>query len=77
MNLSKDNLVHIHKVLSSDRDECAILAEGATGGRFERLFARREEDNKVLALIEQELGYIPKWEPIPEEEDKKEEVEDE
>lgn len=74
MKLSKDDLLHIHKVLQSDRDECEILAKDMTGGRFERILARRDDDKRVLTVVEEELGYIPAWEYVPvEEEEKKEE----
>ena len=71
MTLSKADLTHIHKVLHSDAAECEILAKGMTGGRFERVLARRGEDRRVLDVIEQELGYIPVWEYVSED-DKKE-----
>ena len=64
MSLGKDELVHIHKVLHSDRDECAILAADTTGSRLERMSARQEEDSRILKLIEEELGYVPVWQYV-------------
>ena len=64
MSLGEDELVHIHKVLHSDRDECAILAADTTGSRLERMSARQEEDSRILKLIEEELGYVPVWQYV-------------
>ena len=73
MSLGKDELVHIHKVLHSDREECALLAADTTGSRLKRMQARREEDGRILKLIEEELGYIPVWDCISYVEEKVEE----
>ena len=64
MNLSKDDLRHAHKVLSSDIEECEMLLEGATGNRATRLSNRILDDKRVLARIESIIGEKPEYAPV-------------
>ena len=64
MNLSKDDLRHAHKVLSSDIQECDILFEGAEGARAARMKKRIDDDKRVLARIENILGEKPEYAPV-------------
>lgn len=61
MNMSFQDLVHCHKVLSSDIEECQVLLEGTTGGRAARLGKRIEDDMRVKARIELVTGVQPEY----------------
>ena len=66
MKLSTEDLRHVHKVLSSDIEECEILREGSTGNRATRLGNRILDDRRVLARIEKIIGEKPEWTPVKE-----------
>ena len=67
MSLDMDDLRHVHKVLSSDIEECEMLREGATGNRATRLGQRILDDRRVLARIERILGEKPEYAPVRDE----------
>ena len=68
MKLSAQELQHVHKVLSSDIDECTVLiGDDMTDNRVTRLSARMEDDRRVLARVESVLGFRPEWEPVKDE----------
>jgi len=64
MKLSMEDYRHIHKVLSSDIDECSILIEGTSGGRAERLQKRITDDKRVLVRVEKIIGESPEYAPV-------------
>jgi len=64
VNLDMDDLRHVHKVLSSDVEECEVLREGATGNRATRLQNRILDDQRVLARIERIIGERPEYAPV-------------
>ena len=67
MSLTNDDWRHVHKVLSSDIQECEILSEGAIGGRATRMKKRIADDKRVLARVERILGHRPEWAPVKDE----------
>jgi len=64
--LKEEDLVHCHKVLTSDIKECELLMEGGPTDRVDRLMNRIDDDKRVLAHIEDLLGYKPEWKSIAE-----------
>jgi hypothetical protein len=59
--LNEEDLKHCHRVLSSDIQECEILMEGGPTDRVARLMNRVDDDERVLARIENLLGFKPEW----------------
>jgi len=59
-------LRHIHRVLSSDIDECTNLLEGdIPEERVPIIAARMEEDRRILEMIEFEFLAHPEWRNTP------------
>lgn len=62
MKLGKRELGHIHRVLSSDIDECTNLLEGdIPDERVSPIAARMEEDRRILEMIDGEFLGHPEW----------------
>lgn len=64
--LTEEDMKHCHKVLTSDIKECELLMDGGPTDRVGRLMNRIEDDKRVLAHIEDLLGYKPEWKSIAE-----------
>jgi hypothetical protein len=59
MSLGKNELEHIKKVLTSDKDECSVHISYSKDEAFkQRMKVRRKETKRVLALVDEELGEL-------------------
>lgn len=62
MKFKGTEIRHIHRVLSSDIDECTNLLEGdIPEERVPIIAARMEEDRRILEMIEFEFLAHPEW----------------
>jgi hypothetical protein len=59
--LTNKDLLHCHRVLASDIEECEILMQGGPADRVTRLTNRIDNDKGVLAKIEKITGRKPKY----------------
>lgn len=59
---SRDDLVHIHKVLHSDTRECLILDRGRNLPEGTSNYTERMAMNKrVMDSVVMMLGFTPQW----------------